>query len=197
LAWVHILTGREEEAIDAADEAIEVARGTGATVAESNAAALRGMAAYALEDLDEAEEWFRITLTLECESGLALAVCFAEWGLGAISRRRGDFAKAKVRLDTAAQAATYAPWFRGRVLLEQARLAADEDDPVRASELAHDGADVLVAIGDQPGACEAVEVLAGLAAGRGQPSWRPGLPARQLPSANELAPRASRSLTKT
>lgn len=126
------------------------------------------LVAYRSGETDKARRAAEALRRAARERGNRLNEAWATWllGLVALAEQRPDDAREHLEQCRQLSVDPRYPFTLGRVLVGLAGLDGDPED---AWELAHEGLEVLADSGDRVGAVEALEAVAGLAAGRDHP----------------------------
>jgi len=130
------------------------------------------LSAYASGDLESARATAAEIVRIGRASGSRWDEPIGEWLLGVLAHRqqRDDEARAHLEVSRTLSTDLRLPFPLGRSLLGLAELADEKDeDLAKASELAHDGLEVLDDHGDRVGAAAAVETIADVAVALGEP----------------------------
>jgi DNA-binding CsgD family transcriptional regulator len=129
------------------------------------------LSAYASGDLETARATAAEIVRIGRGGGSRHDESIGEWLLGVIAVGQGRHGDARAHLETSRTLSTdpRLPFPLGRSLLGRAELASRDDDPDEAWELAHEGLEILDDYGDRVGAAAALETIADLAVGLGEP----------------------------
>ncbi|MGH2946555.1 MAG: LuxR C-terminal-related transcriptional regulator [Solirubrobacteraceae bacterium] len=130
------------------------------------------LSAYASGDLETARATAAEIVWISRGRGSRWDESIGEWLLGVLAhgQQRHDDARAHLEASRALSTDPRLPFPLGRSLLGLAELAKKEDEDLgKAWELAHDGLEVLDGYGDRVGAAAALETIADLAVGLGEP----------------------------
>jgi DNA-binding CsgD family transcriptional regulator len=130
-----------------------------------------GVSAYASGELEAALATAEEIVRIGRGGGSRLDEAFGELLLGMVarSRKRHDDARAHLAASRALSTEPRLPHTLGRSLLGLAELASENEDLEEAWELAHDSLEVLDDYGDRVGTAAALEAIADLAVGLGEP----------------------------
>jgi predicted ATPase/DNA-binding CsgD family transcriptional regulator len=132
----------------------------------------RALSAYVSGEVDTARATAAELVRIARRSGSRWDEAVGEWLLGVLAHGQERYDDARVHLEAsrALSINPRLPFLLGRSLLGLAELAKQEDEDLEnAWALAHDGLAVLDDYGDRVGAAAALEMVADLAAARGEP----------------------------
>ncbi len=128
------------------------------------------LSAYASGDLEAARATAEEVVRIGRGGGSRLDEAIGEWLLGMVARSQERHDDARAHLEASrALSDPRLPHTLGRSLLGLAELAQDDQDLDEAWKLAHDSLEILDDYGDRVGAAAALETIADLAIGRGDP----------------------------
>jgi predicted ATPase/DNA-binding CsgD family transcriptional regulator len=130
------------------------------------------LSAYVSGDLETARATAAEIVRIGRGGGSRWDEAIGEWLLGVLAhgQQHNDQARAHLEASRALSTGPRLPFTLGRSLLGLAELAKKEDEDLgTAWELAHDGLEVLGDYGDRVGAAAALETIAALALGLGEP----------------------------
>jgi non-specific serine/threonine protein kinase len=163
--------GKFEEAIEAKNEALAVARELGEV--RMVAATLHDLGEIYMQmgDREQARRLHEEALVLRRQDGRRVGIAHALVGLGDLALVEGDFERARSIyeeiLETGRESGEID--FEANGLLSLAEVARRENEHARANELVREGLEVAVELGSVPRIVQALETLAALACAKGPP----------------------------
>jgi predicted ATPase/DNA-binding CsgD family transcriptional regulator len=171
-AWIRLLRGNFEGALEAAAESIRVANESDENAAlEGLATCIFGWALRSRGELGEALERLGEAADLVRSSELPRWVGLPLVHLAEARLEAGDADGAVVSLDEATAVASAAgyTWIAGRAERVRSRLLAASGDHERAESHIHEALILHKSAGDRVGGCDSLEQLAAICSARGHP----------------------------
>ncbi len=168
---IAVVRDDEEQAWVRLGEAASIVRGRGLPTFDMMVRRTGAVASLRFASLPEARRAAEAALEAAREAGSRWDESAGEWLLGLVAQEEGERSVARAHLERARRLSSdpaYPPW-HGRALLGLARVADADGDAEASWEQAHEALATFADHGDRLGAIDALEAVAGAAAGLGRP----------------------------
>ena len=172
LGLIAVVRDEEEQAWARLAEAARIARGRSLPTFDMMVRRIGAVASLRFVSLPEARRAAEAALEVARDAGSRWDEAAGEWLLGLVAHEEGQRSVARAHLERARRLSSLDPAYplwHGRALLGLARMADADGDPEASWEQAHDALATSSDHGDRLGAVDALEMVAGAAAGLGRP----------------------------